>query len=131
MLWAFKWFEYRIRTYQIYTLNYSDDIIFNESDGAVNYNALKFGQYDNGWVNDSYIRCYEGVRQASIMINNVDINEELTKRRDLRQKAQARFLRAYFYCYYLEDMVQYPLIPDETISIDETYIGMSCPKSYI
>ena len=36
--------------------NYSDDIIFNESDGAVNYNALKFGQYDNGWVNDSYIQ---------------------------------------------------------------------------
>lgn len=69
--------------------NYSDDIIFNESDGAVNYNALKFGQYDNGWVNDSYIRCYEGVRQASIMINNVDINEELTKEEILDKKAQA------------------------------------------
>lgn len=89
MLGLFKGFEYRIRTYQIYTLQLSDDIIFNESDGAVNYNALKFGQYDNGWVNDSYIRCYEGVRQASIMINNVDINEELTKEEILDKKAQA------------------------------------------
>lgn len=109
--------------------NYSDDIIFNESDGAVNYNALKFGQYDNGWVNDSYIRCYEGVRQASIMINNVDINEELTKEEILDKKAQARFLRAYFYWLLLRRYGPVPLIPDETISIDETYIGMSCPRA--
>ena len=96
---------------------------------AVNYNALKFGQYDNGWVNDSYIRCYEGVRQASIMINNVDINEELTKEEILDKKAQARFLRAYFYWLLLRRYGPVPLIPDETISIDETYIGMSCPRA--
>ena len=53
-------------------------MIFNESDGAVTYNAFKFGQYDNTWTNNSYIRCYEGIRQASILINNVDINEELS-----------------------------------------------------
>ena len=109
--------------------NYSDDIIFNESDGAVNYNAFKFGQYDNGWVNDSYIRCYEGVRQASIMVNNVDINEELTKEEILDKKAQARFLRAYFYWLLLRKYGPIPLIPDETISIDETYTGMSYPRA--
>ena len=54
-------------------------MIFNESDGAVTYNAFKFGQYDNTWTNNSYIRCYEGIRQASILINNIDINEELSE----------------------------------------------------
>ena len=42
------------------TTNFADDMIFNESDGAVTYNAFKFGQYDNTWTNNSYIRCYEG-----------------------------------------------------------------------
>lgn len=32
--------------------------------------------------------------KPSIMINNVDINEELTKEEILDKKAQARFLRA-------------------------------------
>lgn len=61
------------------TTNFADDMIFNESDGAVTYNAFKFGQYDNTWTNNSYIRCYEGIRQASILINNIDINEELSE----------------------------------------------------
>ena len=51
------------------------------------------------------------------MINNVDINEELTKEEILDKKAQARFLRAYFYWLLLRRYGPVPLIPDETISI--------------
>lgn len=71
-------------------------MIFNESDGAVTYNAFKFGQYDNTWTNNSYIRCYEGIRQASILINNVDINEELSEEEIADYKAQARFFKKLF-----------------------------------
>lgn len=109
--------------------NYSDDILFNENEGGVNYHSFKFGQYDNGWVNDSYIRCYEGIRQTSIFINNVDINEELSKEEIADWKAQARFLRSYFYWLLLRRYGPVPLIPEETIDIDETYMGMSYPRN--
>lgn len=111
------------------TTNFADDMIFNESDGAVTYNAFKFGQYDNTWTNNSYIRCYEGIRQASILINNVDINEELSAEEIADYKAQARFLRSYFYWLLLRKYGPVPLIPEETISIDEDYIDMSYPRN--
>jgi len=104
-------------------------MIFNESDGAVTYNAFKFGQYDNTWTNNSYIRCYEGIRQASILINNIDINEELSEVEIADYKAQARFLRSYFYWLLLRKYGPVPLIPEETISIDEDYMDMSYPRS--
>ena len=100
-------------------------MIFNESDGAVTYNAFKFGQYDNTWTNNSYIRCYEGIRQASILINNIDINEELSEEEIADYKAQARFLRSYFYWLLLRKYGPVPLIPEETISIDEDYMDIS------
>lgn len=109
--------------------NFADDMIFNESDGAVNYNAFKFGQYDNAWTNSSYIRCYEGIRQASILINNIDINEELSEENIEDYKAQARFLRSYFYWLLLRKYGPVPLIPEETINIDDSYISMSYPRN--
>lgn len=111
------------------TTNFADDMIFNETSGAISYNAFKFGQYDNSWTNNSYIRCYEGIRQASILINNVDINEELSKEEIADYKAQARFLRSYFYWLLLRKYGPVPLIPEETISIDEDYMDMSYPRS--
>ena len=89
----------------------------------------KFGQYDNTWTNNSYIRCYEGIRQASILINNIDINEELSEVEIADYKAQARFLRSYFYWLLLRKYGPVPLIPEETISIDEDYMDMSYPRS--
>ena len=109
--------------------NYSDDLIFNETDGAVNYNDFKFGQYDDGWTNSSYIRCYEGIRQASILINWVDINEELTETEIADYKVQARFLRSYFYWLLLRKYGPVPLVPEETIDINETYEDMSYPRN--
>lgn len=109
--------------------NFADDMIFNESDGAVNYNAFKFGQYDNAWTNSSYIRCYEGIRQASILINNIDINEELSEENIEDYKAQARFLRSYFYWLLLRKYGPVPLIPEETINIDDSYISMSYARN--
>lgn len=109
--------------------NFADDMIFNETNGPVSYNAFKFGQYDNGWTNESYIRCYEGIRQASILINYIDINEELTEEEIEDYKAQARFLRGYFYWLLLRKYGPVPLIPEETISIDDSYMDMSYPRS--
>lgn len=111
------------------TTNFADDMIFNETSGAISYNAFKFGQYDNTWTNNSYIRCYEGIRQASILISNVDINEELTEEEIADYKAQARFLRSYFYWLLLRKYGPVPLVPEETISIDGDYTSMSYPRN--
>lgn len=40
---------------------------------------------------------YRGINQASIFIENVDRNEEVTELAKREMKAEARFLRAYFY----------------------------------
>lgn len=112
-----------------YTMfNYSDDMVFNESDGSMNYSKFKFGEYDYGWTWGSYFRCYEGIRQTSIFINNIDINEDLTKEEITDMKGQARFLRAYFYWLLLRKYGPVPIIP-EPIAIEETYEGMSAPRN--
>lgn len=109
--------------------NFADDIIFNENEGNVNYRKFKFGQYDNSWTNDSYIRCYEGIRQASIMINYADINEELSPAEIADVKSQARFIRAYCYWLLLRKYGPVAIMPEETVGIDETYLEMSAPRS--
>lgn len=109
--------------------NYADDIIFNETDGDISYRKLKFGQYNYDWTNGSYIRCYEGIRQTTILINNVDINEDLTRTEIADIKAQARFLRAYFYWLLLRKYGPVPLLTDDVIDIDKTYEEMSVPRS--
>ena len=108
--------------------NYSDDIVFNESDGDMNYSKFKFGEYDYGWTWGSYFRCYEGTRQATIFINNIDGNEDLTQEEITDMKGQARFLRAYFYWLLLRKYGPVPIVP-EPIAIDETYEGMSVGRS--
>lgn len=109
--------------------NYSDDMIFNETDGSINYRKFKFGEYDYGWTWATYVRCYEGIRQASIFINNIHINEELSQDEIADMRAQARFLRAYFYWLLLRKYGPIPIVPDETISIDGTYDEMSFPRN--
>lgn len=113
-----------------YTVSlYADEIIFNETDGPINYRKLKFGQYDQHWTNGSYIRCYEGIRQTSILINNVDINEELSREEIADVKAQGRFLRAYCYWLLLRKYGPVPIMPEETVGLDVDYQGMSYPRS--
>ena len=109
--------------------NYSDDMIFNETNGNINYRKFKFGEYDYGWTWATYVKCYEGIRQASILINNIDINEELTQTEIADMKAQARFLRGYFYWLLLRKYGPVPIMPGETVSIDATYDEMSYPRS--
>lgn len=109
--------------------NFSDDMIFNETDGSTNYRDFKFGEYDYNWTWATYVRCYEGIRQASVLINNIDINEDLSREEIIDMKAQARFLRGYFYWLLLRKYGPVPILPEETIGIDETYEEMSFPRS--
>ena len=56
---------------------------------------------------------YKGIRQASIFIQNIDMNMEFTEAERADLKAQARFVRAYYYWLLLRKYGPVPLLPEE------------------
>ncbi|MCH3995783.1 MAG: RagB/SusD family nutrient uptake outer membrane protein [Prevotella sp.] len=113
--------------------NYSDDIIFNEGYNGTFYRQLKLGEYtyftDNSYYAKGWSRSYDGIRQASILINNIDRNTDLTQAERTDIKGQARFLRAYFYWLLLRRYGPVPIMPDEGADYTKTYDELSYPRS--
>lgn len=75
----------------------SDEALFSWLSGVawLNFNNGSWGPTSSAyqtWQHD-----YNGINQATIFINNVDRNTELDKNTIEVMKAEARFLRAYFY----------------------------------
>lgn len=70
---------------------FADDIYFGDRDI---YNTFKTGTYSEG-DRQSWGASYKGIRQASIFIQNIDMNMEFTEAERADLKAQARFVRAY------------------------------------
>ena len=71
--------------------------------------------YDEGAFQDTWDRCYNGIRQATIFMQNVDMNDKYKPEEIVDLKAQARFVRAYFYWIwknpiYLFCMVIFPIV---------------------
>lgn len=107
--------------------NFSDDMYCG--DRGNRYRTFKFGEYDENWFNDSYDQCYMSIRDASTMIQNIDINEELSKEEIADYKAQARFLRAYYYWLLLRRYGPIPLLPDEGLDYTASYDDLAVPRS--
>ncbi|MFB6342758.1 RagB/SusD family nutrient uptake outer membrane protein [Saccharicrinis sp. FJH62] len=102
----------------------SDEAVFSDWGGG-----LEIQQYQNGEYNEStqihedrWGDLYRGIRKASTFIYNVDNCEELNASVRQDYKAQARFLRAYFYWMLLKQYGPVPIIkPDEGADISLTY----------
>lgn len=69
--------------------NFADDIYFggNSLDA---YKTFKTGTYDESYRH-SWGDSYKGIRQASIFIQNIDMNTKYTEEERADLKAQARF----------------------------------------
>ena len=69
--------------------------------GDGGYKEWKSGDYSENGVNgcseNVWKMAYQGVRQVSIFLNNIDMNKEFTAEEISDFKGQAHFLRAYFY----------------------------------
>ena len=67
--------------------NFADDIYFggNSLDA---YKTFKTGTYDEGYRH-SWDDSYKGIRQASIFIQNIDMNTKYTEEERADMKAQA------------------------------------------
>lgn len=103
--------------------NYSDDI-YNPK--YKTFKEVKYGeeQWQNTWK-----LCYKGIRQASTFIYNVDKCEELTPEERADYKAQARFIRAYYYWKLLQKYGPIPIVPEEGQDYMDSYEDLSIPRN--
>lgn len=109
--------------------NFADDAVFNERGSGVNYAQLRAGTYDPGLYNGSWSQSYKGIRQASILLNNIDISEEMDQEEINDYKGQAYFLRGYFYWLLLRKYGPIPILPDEGLDYEDSYDNLSLPRS--
>ena len=111
--------------------NFADDMYFGDENDR--YRKWKNGQYDesglNGESDDIWITAYQGIRQASTFLNNIDINKEFSEREIADLKGQARFLRAYFYWVLLRTFGPVPIVPDEGIDYTKEYDEIALPRN--
>ena len=108
--------------------NFSDDMYFGDNYGNISYNVFKYGQYNEGNEQKSWSEAYIGIRDAATFIRYVDINKELTYEQIQDYKAQARFLRAYYYWHLLRKYGPIPLLKEEADYTD-AYDDLAIPRS--
>jgi len=109
----------------------SDEMIWND-DGAncEKYHNCQYGPSSQLWE-DRYNAMYVGIRIASTFIHNVDRCEEMSTSDRAAYKAEARFLRAYFYFQLMRQYGPVPLVPDEGQDISLSYEELALPRASI
>lgn len=111
--------------------NFADDMYYGDEDDG--YARWKSGQYtENGIGGENkgmWNTAYQGIRQAAVFIDNIDMNPELSDVEKEDMKAQARFLRAYFYWILMRAFGPVPIVPDEGIDYTESYDELALPRS--
>lgn len=107
-----------------------DDVDIDASKGgSVSYNKFHEGRYDEGAFQDTWNRCYNGIRQATIFMQNVDMNDKYKPEEIIDLKAQARFVRAYFYWILLRKYGPIPLVPEDGFNYNDSYDDVATPRS--
>lgn len=107
--------------------NFADDMVYCDQD--LEYRKFKYAEYDESWKQDAWHEAYNGIRQASILIHNIDRNKEMTLKEIADTKAQARFVRAYLYWKLLQKYGPIPLLPDEGMDYSASYDDIATPRN--
>jgi len=99
----------------------SDDADVSQRNNPFRVNLGKWNASSNYW--DFWTPYYKGIRSANTFLNHIDGNQEILNERDgerlIRQrKAEARFLRAFFYSELLKQYGPVVLVGDEEIAPD-------------
>ncbi|MDR0811768.1 MAG: RagB/SusD family nutrient uptake outer membrane protein [Paludibacter sp.] len=115
----------------------ADDYVFGQ---LASYRIYRAGQYTEQFLQNQWRECYIGIRDASIYIHNID---NLSKGDNIREgmnaeqlatyiketKAEARFLRAYYYWQLLRKYGPIPIVPDEGVDFTKSYDELSIERS--
>ena len=105
---------------------FADDMYFGDRENF--YKRLKNGEYGEE-DKQSWGDCYVGINQASIYIHNIDRNKDFTPEEIADRKAQARFVRAYYYWLLLRKYGPIPIVPDEGIDYTLSYDDIATPRN--
>jgi len=116
---------------------FADDMYYGDRDGdydskdasALSYNEFHLGEYNENEKQATWEGCYKGIRDATTFIQNIDINQEMTLEEIADYKAQARFVRAYYYWLLLRKYGPIPLLPEDGIDYTESYDEVATPRS--
>lgn len=106
---------------------FADDMYFGDRENF--YRRLKNGEYGEGDQQGPWDECYKGIRQASIFIENIDKNLEMSEQTRADYKAQARFVRAYYYWLLLRKYGPVPLLPETGLDYTESYDDLARPRN--
>lgn len=110
--------------------NFSDDMCYNDSwSGMKPFTYYRNGMYNEGDYQGTWRQCYIGIRDASTFIRNIYVNKELSESDIADYRAQARFLRAYYYWLLVRKYGPIPLIPEGELDYTESYEKLEIPRS--
>lgn len=115
----------------------ADDFVFGQ---LASYRIFRGGQYTEQFLQEQWRVNYIGIRNASIYIHNIDqlvngdnIRDEMSEEQLAtyikETKAEARFLRAYYYWQLLRKYGPIPLLPDEGVNFTGSYEELSIARS--
>jgi len=116
---------------------FADDMYYGDRDGdydskdisALSYNEFRTGSYSENDKQDTWLQCYRGIRNATTFIQNIHLNKEMTQEEIADYKAQARFVRAYYYWLLLRKYGPIPLLPENGIDYTASYDEVATPRS--
>ena len=119
------------------SFTFADDMYYGDRDvnydskewNELSYNTFMQGQYNEDNFNQAWTMCYKGTYQASVFINNIDMNTEMTDKERLDYKGQARFVRAYYYWLLLRRYGPVPIVPNEGIDYTQSYEQIAIPRN--
>ena len=83
--------------------NFDDDMYYGDRDNSfgdskdadwASYNAFHEGNYAEEQGQDAWVRCYQGIYQASIFIHHIGLNTAMSHDEVEDYRGQARFVRA-------------------------------------
>ena len=118
--------------------NFADDMYYGDRDNTygdskdadyASYNSFREGNYSESVGQNSWVRCYQGIYQASIFIHNIGMNEKLTKDQIEDYRGQARFVRAYYYWLLLRKFGPVPIMADKGADYTLEYEDLATPRS--
>jgi len=94
-------------------------------------NSINIGNYDalSGFVSSYWANFYQGIRNATIFIQNIDRVGELSGSLKSQYKAEARALRALYYFNLMKIYGPVVLLQDNLIAPDAPLSGMQIPRS--
>ncbi len=117
--------------------NFSDGMYFGGRDpiydvmweNALSFNRFHLGEYTENEKQGVWTQSYKGIRSATEFLNKIHLNKTLEKEELNDFKAQARFVRAYYYWLLLRRYGPIPLLPDEGIDYTKSYDEIAIPRS--